>query len=55
MFSRKKKNQSLYYLLPSMGQANRRKYRKIVRWSIVFGLIFSSIFAYLVYRLNRIY
>ncbi len=51
MFGQKKK-QGLYYLLPGMNRSNRIQQRKILRWSILAGLIFAALFGLLVYWLN---
>ena len=42
-----------YYLLPGMGRANRQKHQKIFWVSIVVGLIFSLVFAIVLYLVNR--
>jgi hypothetical protein len=49
----KNKEEHRYYLLPGMGRSNRRHHRLIFRWSIVIGVIFSLLFAYLLYLINR--
>ena len=53
MFWRKRKKHGLYYLLPGMTRANRRRRRVVFRWSIVVGLIVSVLFGSLLYYLNR--
>lgn len=42
----------LYYLLPGMGKANRRRRRKVLKWAIIFGVIFSVLFGLLLYFIN---
>jgi hypothetical protein len=42
-----------YYLLPGMGRANRQKRQQIFWWSIIAGLVFSAIFAAILYVANR--
>lgn len=48
-FERDKERQR-YYLLPGMGgRALRRKHRRILGWSIAFGLVISAILTFLLY------
>ena len=42
-----------YYLLPGMGRANRRKRVRIFWASIIVGLLLSSVFALVLYMVNR--
>jgi hypothetical protein len=42
-----------YYCLPGMGRSNRRHWRQIHFWAIVFGVIVSGLFGALIYVLNR--
>lgn len=51
MFGEKKKR-GLYYLLPGMNRSNRIRQRKVLRWSILFGIIIAILFGALVYYLN---
>jgi hypothetical protein len=51
-FERDKERQR-YYLLPGMGgRALRRKHRRILGWSIAFGLVVSTILTFLLYYLS---
>jgi hypothetical protein len=51
-FQRNKEHQR-FYLLPGMGgRALRRKHRRILGWSIVFGLVVSAALAGLLYYLS---
>ncbi len=53
-FSNSNKERERYYLLPGQGgPAARRKHRKILKWSIVAGLIFSSLMALAMYLFDR--
>jgi len=51
MFGRKKQR-GLYYLLPGMNRANRLKRRRVLRWSIVCGIVFAALFGLIIYWLN---
>ena len=52
--SREEKERRRFYLLPGMGgRAYRRKQRRILKASILVGLIVSVLFALAVYFLNR--
>jgi hypothetical protein len=50
---RKNKEAHRFYLLPGMGRSNRRHNWNVLRWALVFGIIFSAVFGYLLYLLNR--
>ena len=48
------KERERFYLLPGMGgRAYRRKYRFILKWAVVAGLLTSAIVAALLYFLSR--
>jgi hypothetical protein len=50
----KDKERERYYLLPGQGgRASRRKHRRILLWSIAFGLVASAIFLIAMYFLNH--
>ena len=52
MFGRKEKKHGLYYLLPGMTRANRRK-RKVLFWySVVIGILVSGAAAAIIYFAN---
>jgi hypothetical protein len=51
MFGAKKKR-SLYYLLPGMNRSNRIRQRKVLRWSILIGIIIAVMFGLLIYYIN---
>ena len=53
MFGRKKKEHSLYYLLPGMTRANRLKRRRVFWWSIVVGIGISAVIGGIIYIVNR--
>jgi len=42
-------------LLPGMTRSNRIRNRKVVRWSIVIGIIVAAIFGFIIYRWNMSY
>jgi hypothetical protein len=50
---RAREHHGRYYLLPGMGRSNRRHRRRVFRWSIIFGIVFSALFGCLLYFLNR--
>ncbi|PYI87089.1 MAG: hypothetical protein DME26_07295 [Verrucomicrobia bacterium] len=50
-----RKKRGLYYLLPGMTRSNRIRNRKVVRWSIVIGIIVAAIFGFIIYRWNMSY
>jgi len=52
---RNKKDRQLYYMLPSMGRANRRRYYQVLRWSLVIGIIVSVMVGFLIYLVHRSY
>lgn len=52
MFGLKKKKRGLYYLLPGMNRANRRKQKEILRWSILIGILFAVLFGLFIYWVN---
>lgn len=53
MFGRKEKKHGLYYLLPGMTRANRRK-RKVYFWySVLIGILLSAAAAAIIYFTNR--
>lgn len=52
MFGARKKQRGLYYLLPGMNRANREKQKRILRWSILVGIIIAALFGLLVYWMN---
>ena len=48
------KERERFYLLPGMGgRAYRRKYRLILKWAVVAGLLTSASVAALLYFLSR--
>jgi len=48
------KERERYYLLPGQGgRASRRKHRRILLWTIVFGVIVSAIFAGVLYLITN--
>jgi hypothetical protein len=50
----KDKERERYYLLPGQGgRAARRKHRRILLWSIVFGLVASAVFVGVLFLLNH--
>lgn len=51
-FLKPKKQRGLYYLLPGMARSNRQRHRQVLRWTIIFGIIFSALFGSLIYFLN---
>ncbi|HNQ90503.1 MAG TPA: hypothetical protein PKM73_17960 [Verrucomicrobiota bacterium] len=51
--SRRNREQHRYYLLPGMGRSNRRHRRRVHAAAIIAGIIFSLLFGYLLYWLNR--
>ena len=53
LFGSRRKKHGLYYLLPGMTRANRVKRKRIFRWSIVIGLLASSICAGALWYMNR--
>lgn len=48
-----KKKRTLYYLLPGMNRSNRIRQRKILRWSILVGIVAAFLFGLLVWFLNK--
>ncbi len=50
---RKNKEAHRFYLLPGMGRSNRRHHWQVLRWTLIFGALFSALFGYLIYMLNR--
>jgi hypothetical protein len=54
MFGANKKKHGLYYLLPGMTRANRRKRAVIIRWSLAFAVLFSILFGLVLYLLYQI-
>jgi hypothetical protein len=47
------KERQRFYLLPGMGgRALRRKHRRILGWSIAFGLVISAILTCILYILS---
>ena len=52
-FARDKEKQR-YYLFPGQGgRSARRKHRRILLWSIVFGLLVSAAFAGILYLMSN--
>lgn len=50
----KDKERERYYLLPGQGgRSARRKHRRILLWSIVFGLFASAVFVGMMYLLTN--
>jgi hypothetical protein len=53
MWPRKHTERQRYYLMPGMGgSARRRKRALFLKWSLVTGLFFSLLVAYLLWLLN---
>ena len=52
MFGRGKKH-GLYYLLPGMTRANREKRKKILRWSLLIGVLAAGAMAVILYLIHR--
>ena len=53
-FSKGNKQHERYYLLPGQGgQAARRKHRRFIKWSIVVGLVTSTLLALIMYLFDR--
>jgi hypothetical protein len=51
--SEKDRERHRFYLLPGMGgRALRRKHRRILRWSLLAGVLVSALLAGLLYLLN---
>ena len=55
MFWRRKpkKDHSLYYLLPGMNSGNRKRHKRMVRISILIGVVCAALFGMLIWQLNR--
>lgn len=53
LFGSRRKKHGLYYLLPGMSRANRRKRRMIFRWSLVVGVLASVLLGSLLWYFNR--
>lgn len=53
LFGSRRKKQGLYYLLPGMTRANRRKRKRVFWWSVVIGILFSGLFAGILWLINR--
>jgi hypothetical protein len=50
----KEKERERYYLLPGQGgRASRRKHRRILLWSIIFGLVASAVCAGVLYLISN--
>lgn len=50
----KDKERERYYLLPGQGgRASRRKHRRILMWSILFGLVASAVFVGVMYLMDH--
>ncbi len=50
----KKKERPRFYLLPGQGgRSARRKHRRILMWSVAFGLVASALFVGVLYLLNK--
>jgi len=50
----KDKERQRFYLFPGQGgRAARRKHRRILLWSVAFGLVASAIFVGVMYFVNR--
>ena len=50
----KDKERERYYLLPGQGgRASRRKHRRILLWSIIFGLVASAVCAGVLYLISN--
>jgi len=48
------KEKDRYYLFPGQGgRSARRKHRRILLWSIVFGLVVSAAFAGILYLISK--
>ena len=52
MFGRGKKH-GLYYLLPGMTRANREKRKKILRWSLLIGVLAAGAMAVILFLIHR--
>lgn len=53
LFGSSRKKQGLYYLLPGMTRANRRKRKRVFWWSVVIGILVSGAFGGILWLLNR--
>lgn len=53
LFGSRRKKHGLYYLLPGMTRANRRKRKMDFRWSIFIGLLVSGLFGGILWLMNR--
>jgi len=53
LFGSRRKKHGLYYLLPGMTRANRRKRRTVLRWSVLIGLLASLVVGGALWYLNR--
>ncbi len=53
LFGSRRKKHGLYYLLPGMTRANRLKRRRVLRWSVLIGLLASSIVGGALWYRNR--
>jgi hypothetical protein len=52
--SKKHSHDHLYYLLPGMNRAARRKHRLYVGWALLLGLLCSALLGALLYYWNRL-
>jgi len=43
----------LYYLLPGMNSGNRKRHKRMVRISILIGVVCAALFGMLIWQLNR--
>ena len=49
------KKKGLYYMLPGMTRSNRLRNRKVIRWSILVGIIVAFLFGFIIYWWNMSY
>jgi hypothetical protein len=50
----KDKERERYYLFPGQGgRSARRKHRRILLWSIAFGLVVSAVFVGILYLMSK--
>ena len=50
----KDKEKQRYYLFPGQGgRSARRKHRRILLWSILFGVVVSAVFAGILYLISK--
>jgi hypothetical protein len=54
MFWNRKKKHGLYYLLPGMTRANRRRRKQVFRWSLAVGIVVSILVALILYLVHHL-